>query len=208
MRQFQEDLDRAVADLDRHYAELRAGCRERLGSLYNPADYPPNLRGLFDVDWDFPAVDPPEYLLRLSPQLYQQERTRIEARFEEAVRLAEQAFTAEFAKLVSHLVERLSGGGPDGQRKVFRDSAVANLTDFFQRCRGLNVHSSAELDRLVETARSVVRGVGPQAVRDSDQLRGHVAEQLAGVQSVLDGMMVDQPRRRILRRPRTEVSTS
>ena len=48
--------------------------------------------------------------------------------------LAEQAFVSEFAKLVSHLAERLSGS--DGERKVFRDSAVTNLTEFFERAAG------------------------------------------------------------------------
>jgi hypothetical protein len=36
-------------------------------------------------------------------------------------------------------------------------------------------------------------------VRNSDSLRQQVARQLSAVQSVLDGMLVDQPRRRILR---------
>ena len=44
--------------------------------------------------------------------------------------LAEEAFTAELAKLVSHLTERLSGQ-EDGKPKIFRDSAVENLTEFF-----------------------------------------------------------------------------
>ncbi len=123
---------------------------------------------------------------------------RITARFDEAVRMAEQAFIAELSKFVSHLVERLSGGG-DGERKVFRDTAVRNLTDFFERFRNLNVHSNVELDRLVETARRAVAGVDPQDVRTNDALRQQVSTQLSAVQSVLDGMMVDQPRRRILR---------
>ena len=63
------------------------------------------------------------------------------ARFEEAVRLAEQAFTEEFARLVAHLTERLSGVGEDGKPKVFRDSAVDNLAEFFDRFRALNVRS-------------------------------------------------------------------
>ncbi len=44
---------------------------------------------------------------QLSPQLYQQEAQRVAARYDEAVQLAEQAFTEELAKLVSHLTERL-----------------------------------------------------------------------------------------------------
>ena len=122
----------------------------------------------------------------------------MQARFEEAARLAEQAFIGELAKLVQHLTERLTGT-EDGQRKTFRDTAVTNLVEFFQRFRALNVHSSPELDELVETAQRAVQGVGPQQIRDSDALRQHVASQFAGVQASLDEMLVDQPRRRILR---------
>jgi hypothetical protein len=184
--------------LDEHYAQLRAAARDRLGRLFNAADYPATLFGLFAVAWDYPAVEPPDYLRQLSPALFEQEQARVAARFDEAVRLAEEAFTGELAKLVSHLTERLSGSD-DGKSKIFRDSAVENLTEFFQRFRQLNVRSSEQLDQLVEQAQQIVRGVEPQQLRDSAALRQQVATQLSGVQSVLDGLMVDRPRRKILR---------
>ncbi len=195
------ELDEAVQQLDEHYGELRSAARERLGRLFNPGDYPQSLSGLFAAAWDFPSVEPPPYLQQLSPQLYEQECQRVQARFQEAVQLAEQAFTDELAKLVSHLTERLSGQ-EDGKPKVFRDSAVENLTEFFERFRHLNVRSSEQLDGLVAQAQRTIRGVEPQKLRNSDSLRQQVATQLAGVQATLDGMLVDRPRRNILRRPK------
>ena len=120
---------------------------------------------------------------------------------DEAVRLAEEAFIAELAKLVSHLTERLSGQA-DGKPRIFRDSAVENLTEFFQRFRALNVRSSEQLDQLVGQAQQVIRGVEPQDLRDNAGLRQHVATEMSQVQSVLDGLLVDRPRRNILRRPK------
>jgi hypothetical protein len=140
-------------------------------------------------------------LKELNPALYEQECQRMQNRFQEAVRLTEEAFTAELAKLVSHLTERLSGV-EDGKAKIFRDTAVGNLTDFFERFRELNVHSSQELDKLVADAKRIVRGVEPQALRDNAALRQHVATEMSRVQSVLDGLLVDRPRRNILRRPK------
>ncbi len=99
------DLEDTVARLDEHFAELKSAARQRLGRLFNAGDYPESLQGLFDVSWDFPSVEPPDYLRQLSPELYRQESQRIAARFDEAVRLAEEAFTSELAKLVSHLTE-------------------------------------------------------------------------------------------------------
>lgn len=198
MHQFREELAEAVGELDRNYHELQTAAKERLGQLYNPADYPPSLQGLFEVNWEFPSVEPPPYLLQLNPQLYQQEQARMQARFEEAVKLAEEAFTAEFSKLVGHLVERL-GREEDGSRKVFRDSAVENLNEFFARFKSLNVGSSQELDRLVEQAQQAVAGVQPQAVRDNDTLRQQIGGQLSAVSATLEGLLVDAPRRRVLR---------
>jgi hypothetical protein len=78
------------------------------------------------------------------------------ARFEEAVQLAEQAFTEEFSKLVSHLIERLSGSD-DGEPKIFRDGVVDNLTEFFARFKQLNIRSHEQLDQLLERAQAIVR---------------------------------------------------
>ena len=77
--------------------------------------------------------------------------------------------------------------------------AVENLDEFFERFRSLNVRSNQQLDALVAQAQRVVRNVGAQDLRDSESLRGQVATQLSRVQASLDAMLVDRPRRRILR---------
>jgi hypothetical protein len=204
MADYKAELEGAVRNLDGLYSDLRQAAARRLGSLYDPGDYPETLLGLFSVAWDFPSVEPPAYLVQLSPALYMAEQERVRARFDEAVRLAEQAFLEEFARLVDHLTERVSGTNEDGSPKVFRESAVGNLAEFFARFRELNVRSNEQLDQLIERAQRAVRGVGAQDLRDSAALRERVARQLGQVQTALDGMIVDRPRRRILRQPATQ----
>ena len=159
------------------------------------------LMGLFAIQHDFPSVEPPDYLRQLNPQLYEAECQRVQERFSEAISLAETAFTSELAQLISHLTERL-GGQEDGKPKVFRDSAIGNLQEFFRRFSDLNIGSNEELDRLVADAQQIVQGVQPQSLRDNAALRQHVTTEMSRVQSVLDGLLVDRPRRNILRRPR------
>jgi hypothetical protein len=194
------ELDDAVAELDRRYDELRSAARVRLGDLFDASDYPVSLIGLFAIEHDYPSVEPPDYLRQLNPELYQQECQRVQSRFDEAVQLAEQAFLEELVRLVDHITERLSGTD-DGKPRVFRDSAVTNLTEFFERFRTLNVRSNEQLDELVARAQQVLGEVNPQELRDSVTLRQRVVTQLSGVQSSLDGLLVDRPRRNILRRP-------
>lgn len=198
MEGFRAELTEAEAELNAAFDQMKADARRRLGRLYNPSDYPPEVRSLFAVDWDFPSVEPPNYLMRIAPEVYQQEQERVARRFEEAVQLAEQAFIGELARLVSHLTERLTAG-PDGERKIFRDSAVNNLLEFFDRFKTLNVRSNAQLDELVEEAQRTIQGIHPDSLRDNDALRQHVANQLTTVRTSLEDMLVDPPRRRIIR---------
>lgn len=205
MEAFRTELEETVATLDEHYGELRQAARNRLGSLFNLSDYPLSLRGLFSIAWEYPNVDVPDYLQRVSPEVYEQECRRITHRFDEAVLLAEDAFLGELNRLVSHLTERLSGAD-DGKPKVFRDSAVENLREFFHRFQQLNIRSNPELDTLVDQARQILGGVQPQQLREDASRRQTVASQLAAVQASVDGMLVDRPRRTIVRPVAREAS--
>jgi hypothetical protein len=201
MAHYQVQLEDAVRTLDQHYEELRNAARERLGELFDPADYPATLVGMFAIEHDFPSVEPPQYLQHFSPEMYRQECQRVQSRFDEAVQLAEQAFMEELSRLVEHLTERLSGQD-DGKPKVFRDSAIANLTEFFERFRSLNVRSNEQLDELVLSAQRIVQGIEPQQLRDNQWLRQSITTRMTAVQAGLDQLLVDRPRRNIQRRTR------
>ena len=69
MAELRTELAEAVEELDRQYDDLRAAARQQLGSLFNEGDYAPSLAGAFAVDWDFPSVEPPRYLMQLHPRL-------------------------------------------------------------------------------------------------------------------------------------------
>ena len=100
--------------------------------------------------------------------------------------------------------------GPEGigslsvgvSRGTVEDTAITNLSEFFQRFQRLNIRSNEQLDELVEQAQGIIRGVQPQQLRENLDLREQVAEQLGSVQSALDDLLVDRPRRNILRKPR------
>lgn len=193
------ELVDAVVVLDWHLELLKVEARDRLGSLYHEADYPDTLLSFFDVRWDLPNVEPPNFLRTLSPALHAQEQARVRARFEEAVALAEQAFLEEFTRLVAHLSDRITGTPDDGSPRVFRDAAVGRLQDFCARFRQWNVRSNPQLDDLVEQTRALVQGVGAPELRNRQALRAQVAESLGSVRVALEALLVNRPRRRILR---------
>lgn len=193
---FRGELQDAAKQLEDKYAELRNEAQERLGELFDTNDYPSTLQDRFSLGWDYPSVDPPDYLRQLNPKLYEEQQQRVAERFEEAVRMAEDAFTSELQKLVSHLVDRLSGE-EDGKPKVFRDSAISNLSEFIDRFRSMSIGSNEELSRLVDEAERIVGGVDAGDLRKDANLKKGIAAGMAKVAELLDGMVVNQPGRAI-----------
>jgi hypothetical protein len=202
MQTYRERLQESARELSSQYDTMKSEAERRLGTLFNQADYPTTLDGLFDMEWSVVPIEPPQYLVALNPEVFQQEQARVRERFESAVELAEQAFATELQRLTAHLAERLTGLH-DGQPKVFRDSAVENLREFFERFRRLNIRSSPELDALVEQAQQTINGVEPQTLRDSNRLRQMVANDFSRIEAAVGEMLVDRPRRNILRRGQT-----
>jgi hypothetical protein len=199
MGSLRDDLALAVHALAEHYEELREEAKRRLGSLFDPGDYPASLDGLFAVSWDYPSVEPPDYLLELNPQLYEQERQRVTQRFDEAVRLAEQAFATEFSTIVTGLCESLAGRRENGEAKTLKEGAIRSTLEFFERFKSLRIGDSTALDALVDQAQDAIRGVSAKALRVNGDVRVTVAEQLGAVRQQLEALVVEKPRRRILR---------
>ena len=90
-----ERLQEAARELASQYDTMKSEAQRRLGTLFNQADYPPTLDGLFDMEWSMVPIEPLQYLVALNPEVLQQEQARVRERFESAVELAEQGFATE-----------------------------------------------------------------------------------------------------------------
>ncbi len=199
LRQSQIELNKAVEQLDQCYGEMVVQARQRLGDLFDAGDYSVSLADMFELTWDYPATTPPDYLREVSPEIYEAECRRVRERFNEAIQIAESTFAEELGNLVSHLAERLNGD-TDGKPKVFRDTAITNMLEFFERFERLNIHSDEQLEQLVARARGLLGDVRPEDLRDQDSLRQRVANGLVRIEASLDGYMSERPRRNILRK--------
>jgi len=194
MTKFRQDLNGHLNALEGNYAALRTEAQDRLGTLFNPADYPATIRQCFGIRWDYPSVDPPDYLKELNPELYKQEQAKVAARFEEAIRAAEDAFAAELQGLVSHLVDVLTPGA-DGAQKQLKKNAVENVTEFVTKFRSMQVTDNAELTRLVDEADRILGGVDPSELRKEQNMRQRIAADMQTLKGTLDQLVQDRPER-------------
>lgn len=198
MEAYRADFLEGVQKLDETLWELKEEARKRLGDLFNEAHYPDSVAPHFGMEWSFPSIEPPEYLAQLSPKVFEQEKLRVQQRLEEAIQLAEAAFLHEFNDLIATLHERLQPG-PDGTRKIFKDSTVTNLQEFFTRFKQLNVGSNADLEKLVSQAQELVHGITPEELRNLQTLREEVAHGMKSISDKLTPLVVSAPRRKIIK---------
>jgi hypothetical protein len=59
MSRFSHELSCATGAFCEAYDELKSDAARQLRSLFDPADYPANLRSLLEVTWDFPNLGTP-----------------------------------------------------------------------------------------------------------------------------------------------------
>lgn len=194
MLEFKAQLSQHVAELEAAYADLRLAAQGNLGTLYNPADYPATLSEEFDLAWEYPSIEPPQYLKDLNPALYEQEQQRIAARFEEAIHLTEQALTAELSEIVGHLADQLTGHTADGKPKVVRSESLNNIREFFTRFGEIGIRSNEQLESLARQASQLADGAEIKALRSDGNQRFELAARLAEVKNAVDGMLVVRKR--------------
>ena len=198
---FQEQLEVLITEANDAYQGMRTERQEALASLFNEADYPMTLLGEWSISLKFPSLEPNTSMLALHPEIYEAEKRRVAAEFDAVVGNTTAAFEVEFERLLGSLVEAMTGTKTkDGEtvRKSFHTSSVANLGDFFDTFQALDIGNNEELQRLIGQANQVVKGIDVENLRQSDELRDRVAEQMTDLREELVGPMVDRPSRMIL----------
>jgi hypothetical protein len=171
--------------------------RQRLGTLYNSADYPPldAVRGSFYVNTSYLQLGVPSTLNQLSPEIFQREQAAFKNKLASAAEEIQQALRTSFLELVEHMKDRLAPS-EDGKQKTFRDSLVMNMREFLNDFTARNIADDAELEKLVNQARSVLNGTTPDKLRNSDSLREQIATNMEGIKNSLSTMITNAPRRK------------
>lgn len=182
------DIDAGVSALEEVYQELIDKARIGLGELFNASDYPQTLVGSFGIAWDYPSVEPPDYLKQLSPDIYAAETEKIKARFSEAASMTQAAFAKEFGELVSNLADKLRPQDV-GSRKHLHATAIDKFADFFKRFDDLKIGSDNELEKLIADAKQVLGNADADAIRANDSLRISLGAAFRSIKESTDSLV-------------------
>ena len=194
----QQELEVLVQALQAVYPSQITPEATGLGPLYNAGDYkaPEALATLFKFKTKWMHFGVPEILKEIDAALWEQERTRTAAVWQEAKEQGLILLRQTTAEMVKRLVDAVT---PDdqGNKKRFYATAVTNLTDFFEVFEDRNLAGDEELAATIERLRKLVSGRTVEEFKTNDELRSFVQKQGAEIQKALESMLVSSGDRRI-----------
>jgi hypothetical protein len=198
LRDYVAQRDQVVAQFVNVYPRLLQEAQQQLRDLYDAHDYPnrDHVAACFSLRWRFFALMVPDALGEISTQIWEQERAKAAADWAEAQEEIQMLLRVRLKSMIEHLVERLKPGA-DGKQKIFRNTAVTNMTEFINDFSALNITNDHELAQTVENVRSLMNGVDAQTLRDSKKVREVVLNGAAKIESELSTLIVAKPKRLI-----------
>jgi len=198
--EFIVELEHLIETANEAYQEMRTERQQALQELFNEADYPATLLREWSLSLEFPSVEPDRSMEHLHPEIYEEQKRRVAAQFDQVVRDATSAFEGEFEKLLKSLIDGMSTkvNAEGVERKGhFHKASIDKLKGFFDSFEQLNIGNNQALEELIGQAGAIVEGIDVEDIRTNVVERQAMAQQMGELRENLIAQMVDKPSRLI-----------
>ncbi|MBS0454009.1 MAG: hypothetical protein JSS14_22125 [Proteobacteria bacterium] len=172
LRKLKAEFSKAVDAFLQVYPDLRDKARTRLGTMFNPEDYPQGweLRDKFAIDTEiFPVPDAQDFRVDLANE----QRDEIQASITKAVTSRQAKAVKDCYQRVREVVARISEQCGKEKGRI-HDSLMDNARDLCGVLSGLNITDDPDIKQLERDIATML--VDPQALRDSPVERKKAAD--------------------------------
>lgn len=171
---------------DRWGAAVQADAN-RMGSLFNPNDYPDadSMAAMWDIKLIvMPISDGHDFRTEVGEDV----KAALDAELQETEAKATEHCMKMLLEPITAMAERLSI--PVGEAgSVFRDTLVSNLKDAANRAKRLNINNSQTITDTCNQVLATLNGIDAQTLRDADDVRSSVAGSMRKLQRNLAAYM-------------------
>ena len=177
LQKFQAELPTLIKTFIKAYPELCKQAAKDLHSQYKAQDYPSpkDLASQFSFGWRYISFGVPDKLKSISASMWEVEREKAAERMKEAAIEIQQVMREAMLELVKHMADRLKED-KEGKPLTFHKSSVTKLTEFLGSFEFRNVTDDAELQKIVQQARSLLEGVDVDKIRDVGTTRQQISK--------------------------------
>ncbi len=170
MGQFKTEFEARVRKFCTDYPTLVQDARQRLGTLYNPADYPTEVRSRFSFDTPVsPVPSANDFRVNLNTEYVDSIKREIterqQAQQKEAVK--------HVWKRVREVVERIKETCDKEKPRIF-DSMIDNASQLISVLPALNLNNDPELDRMAVEMKALI--VSPDVLRANPHRRADLVK--------------------------------
>lgn len=172
LRGSRDKFNTLVRDLVAKYPTEVQAARNRLGTMYDPRDYPDphEIASKFAVDVEFvPVPDAKDFRVEVTNDVANKIRESITKAVEQRQAQAVKDCYRRVHEVVQKIHERLSD-----PKAIFKDSLIENARDLMAVLPGLNITDDPVLTALHTDITNMV-SVTPRTLRNSPSIRARVA---------------------------------
>jgi len=192
LTEFRDQLASAVGDLVAVWPTRVEAMRSRLGDQFRIDDYPTvaELEAMFSVSWRYLNLGADDRLQTISPELFRQQAQEIADATQETAREIRSLLRTQALTLVSTLRDRLLATKAEtGKPGRIHESTLENLRQFLSYEPHRNVTGDQTLSRLMAEIRTSLHGVDIEAVRDDQDFRTRLGEQMSQTVAALEAVV-------------------
>ena len=162
----------------------------KLGSLFNPDDYPTadNLRTKFKFRYAYQLIpDAGDFRLNINNEAAEYLQQQYQQHYDQQLTQAMNDVWQRTYDALKHMSEKIDYPDKEDKatRKIFRDSLVDNVRDMMGLLIKFNITNDKKLDDMRVALEDAMFGVSPEALREDDDFR---AETKRKVDAVLANM--------------------
>jgi hypothetical protein len=157
------------------YPQARDQASFRLGTLFQPADYPAaeDLRQKFRVDLDIDGItEPDDFRVTLPEKELNALRVNMEESIKRRLGEAMKDVWLRIVDLLEHYIEKMADS-----EAIFRDSTVNNLVNLMGILPGLNVTGDPKLREIRQRIMTTIGSYEADDLRKQDDLRAAAAQE-------------------------------
>jgi len=172
MRQYRSKMDALVNDLVTAYPNEVQAARNRLGTMYDPTDYPDpsDIKQTFGLTFEFtPVPEAKDFRVDVSEEAADEIRASIKQAVSTRQADAVKACFGRIRDVVSKIAERLSD-----EKAIFKDSLINNAIELCSVLDGLNITDDPQITALCNEIKQNLL-VNPSTLRTRPDIRSTVA---------------------------------
>lgn len=181
MRQYKSEVEKRVNDFKAIYPQLVQDARNRLKTMYNPADYPDvkDIGERFAINVSFsPVPSAGDFRVNLNEEYVESIKSEITERTNARQVEALNHCWSRIRDVVGKIHERLAD-----QDAVFRDSLISNARELVEVLPHLNLTNDPALAKAEAEVRALL--LDPAALRTNPSARSETAKRAADILSRL-----------------------